>query len=506
MSVISPDVKALPDPGRWRALGVLAVIQFILVLDTTVVNVALPSIQRDLHFSPSGLAWVVNGYTLMAGGFLILGGRIADIAGRRRLFLGGLALFAIASTVSGLAQDPAMLVAARFGQGLGEAIAGPAGLSLAVLMFEDPKERAKAVGAWGGLSGLGGTAGVILSGIITSYVSWRWVFLINVPIAVVVLILVPRMVKESHSSTRPRIDVAGAFLITASIVLAAYGLLQASTHAWGDGRVVIPLAVSGALLIAFVLSQALIPSPLVPLRFLRNRTRVIANFGSVLMTASFVTTTFVLTLYMQDIGHYSPVKTGLTYLPFGAAVLVGVLVSTQVLPRLGVKSGLTVGFLLMAGGLALLTQIGVHPDYPAHILPGFVVMAFGSGVTFPALNNAALHKVGPADAGLASGVENTFFQFGGSIGLSVLVTVALRHAASRTGQGISVAAATTNGYQLALWIAASLCVAGALLVALGLERVTFVPPDQQALAIAEADADVNTGPATPDRRETTSSR
>jgi EmrB/QacA subfamily drug resistance transporter len=425
----------------------------------------------------------------MAGGFLILGGRVADMVGRRRLFLSGLALFAVASAVSGLAQDPAMLVTARFAQGLGEAIAGPAALSLAVLMFDDPKERATAVGLCGGLAGLGGTVGVILSGVITSYASWRWVFLINVPIAAVVILVVPRMVKESQSSgPRQRIDVIGALLITASLTLVVYGLLQASTHAWGAATVAVPLAVGGALLVAFVISQAIIPSPLVPLRFFRNRTRVIANLGTVLLTSSFISMFFILTLYMQDIAHYSPVKTGLAFLPFGGALLAGILVSTQVLPKIGVKLGLTVAFLFMAGGLALLTQIGVHADYPAHILPGFLVMAFGNGVAFPALNNAALHQVGPTDAGLASGVENTFLQLGGSLGLSVLVTLALRHATSRTGQGVPVAVATTDGYQLALWVTVALGVAASLLVAFGLERVAFVPPDRHALAIAEADA------------------
>ena len=480
--------QSTPDPRRWRALGLLAVVQFMLVLDTTVVNVALPSIQRALHFSPSDLAWVVNGYTLMAGGFLILGGRLADLAGRRRLFMSGLALFAVASAVSGLAQDSAMLVAARFAQGLGEAIAAPAALSLAVLMFDDRKERATAVGIWGGLAGLGGTAGVILSGVITSYASWRWVFLINVPIAAVVLIAAPRMVKESRAARRQRIDVTGALLVTASLVLVVYGLLAAATHPWGAGVVVIPLAAGGALMAAFIVSQAVIKDPLVPLRFFRNRTRVVANFGTVLLTSSFITMFFVLTLYMQDIGRYSPVKTGLAYLPFGFALLLGILTSIQVLPKIGVKGGLVVAFLFMSGGLALLSLITVHVDYPAHILPGFLIMAFGNGVAFPALNNAALYEVGPSDAGLASGVENTFLQLGGSLGLSVLVTLALRHATSRIGHGVSAAVATTEGYQLALRVAVGLGVAAALLIALALQRVTFVPPDQQALAIAEADA------------------
>jgi EmrB/QacA subfamily drug resistance transporter len=470
------------DPRRWRALGVLAVVQFILVLDATVVNVALPSIQRALHFSPSGLAWVVNGYTLMAGGFYIFGGRVADLAGRRRLFLFGLALFAVASTVSGLAQDSATLVASRFAQGLGEAIAGPAALSLAVLMFDDPKERAKAVGIWGGLAGLGGTVGVILSGVLVSYASWRWVFLINVPIAAVVLVVTPRIVKESRSSRRERVDVIGALLISSSLILITYGLLQAATHAWGSDRVVVPLAVGGSLLVAFIVSQAIIKLPLVPLRFFRNRTRVVANLATVLLTTSFISTLYIFTLYMQDIGHYSAIKTGLAYLPFGVVLVVGVTISTQLLPKVGVKPVLFVGFLFMSGGLALLSQIGAHLDYPAHILPGFLVMAFGNGLAFPPLTNAALHDVGPTDAGLASGVQNTFLQLGGSLGLAVVVTLALRHAASRVGHGVSAAVATTEGYRLALRVTVFLGLAAALLVAVVMDRVSVVEPDNATVS------------------------
>jgi EmrB/QacA subfamily drug resistance transporter len=484
-SVADPSAQ-VPYPRRWLALGVLAVVQFMLVLDATVVNVALPSIQRALHFSPSGLAWVVNGYTLMAGGFYILGGRVADLAGRRRLFLLGLALFTIASTVSGLAQDSATLVVSRFAQGLGEALCGAAALSLAVLMFDDPKERAKALGIWGGLAGLGGTLGVILSGVLVSYASWRWVFLINIPIAAVVLVVVPRLVKESRSSDRERVDVIGALLVTSSLILITYGLLQAATHTWGADRVVDPLAAGGCLLVAFVVSQAIIPSPLVPLRFFRNRTRVVANLATVLLTTSFISTLYIFTLYMQDIGHYSAIKTGLAYLPFGVVLVVGITMSTELLPKLGVKPVLFVGFLFMSGGLALLSQIGVHPDYPAHIFPGFLVLGFGNGLAFPPLTNAALHEVGPTDAGLASGVQNTFLQLGGSLGLAVVVTLALRHAASRVGHGVSAAVATTDGYQLALRVTVFLGLAAALLVAVAMQRVAVVEPDQQA--VAEADA------------------
>jgi EmrB/QacA subfamily drug resistance transporter len=467
-------------------LGVLALVQFMLVLDTTVVNVALPSIQSDLHFSASGLAWVVNGYTLMAGGFLILGGRVADMLGRRRLFIIGLALFAVASATSGLAQDSTMLVVSRFAQGLGEAIAGPAALSLAVLMFTDPKERARAVGLWGGLAGLGGTTGVVLSGVITTYLNWRWVFLINVPIAAVVLLVAPRLVSESRVDKKGRIDIVGALLITAGLTLVVDGLLSAANHAWESTDVLIPLGVGAALVVAFVVSQAIIRDPLVPLRFFRNRTRVTANIGTICFTASFISMFYVMTLYMQDIGHYSALKTGLAYVPFGGALLLGIGISTQLMPRIGVKLGLAFSFLISAVGFALLGQITVHIDYPGHILPGLLLVAFANGLGLPALQNAALYQVDGTDAGLASGVQNTFLQIGGSLGLSVLVTLGLRHATSRIAEGASVIVGTTDGYALALRIAAGVAVVAAVTVAIAFERVRFVPPDKQAVAVATA--------------------
>jgi EmrB/QacA subfamily drug resistance transporter len=485
---VTINPSAAPNPRRWLGLGVLALVQFMLVLDTTVVNVALPSIQRDLGFSPSGLAWVVNAYSLTAGGFLLLGGRVADLIGRKRLFMIGVILFAGASAASGFAQNPGTLVAARFVQGLGEAIASPAALSLAVLLFDDPKERAKAVGAWGGLAGLGGTFGVVIGGVITSEASWRWIFLINLPIAAAVVVIVPRLIPESRVTARGRIDIVGALLITGSLVLIVDGLLAASTHQWGQAAVVLPLVIGGTLMAAFIVSQRIVPNPLVPLSFFRNRTRVSANVATMLSVAAFLSMFFVLTLYMQDVGHYSALKTGLAYLPFGGALLVGIGLSTQVLPRFGVKYGLVIAFLLAAGGLLLLSQIQTHVEFASHVLPGMLLFALGQGIMFPALQNAALHQVGSSDAGLGSGVQNTFLQVGGSLGLAVLVTTALRHANSQVADGVSQLTASTDGYALALRIAAGVALAGAVLVATVFEKVTFVPPEQLAMAAAEAEA------------------
>ena len=470
-TVTAPNDTTHLDPGRWGTLAILAVVQAILTLDTTVVNVALPSIQHSLDFTASGLAWVVNGYTLMAGGFLLLGGRLADMFGRRRLFMIGLTVFAIASAVSGVAQGSTMLVLARFAQGLGEAIAAPAALSLVVLTFQDPKERAKAVGIWGGLAGLGGTLGVILAGLIVTYLDWRWIFLINVPIAVVVLLVVPHRVKESRIADLGRLDVLGALLATSGLVLLVDGLLAASTHAWGSPSVLLPIGAGVVLLCGFVVSQAIVRSPLVPLRFFRNRTRVTANLASVLMTSSFTAIFFIATLYMQQVLHYSALRTGFAYVPLGFALLIGVGLAPLTIRAGGVRIALVGAFLISAAGLAFLARIGVASGYTTQLLPGLMLFGLGAGIAFPSLQNAALHDVDDTDAGLASGVQTAFQQVGSSLGLSVLVTLALRHASASVGHGTSAAVASTNGYALAMGIAAGICLFAALAVGLTFERL-----------------------------------
>ena len=326
------------DPRRWRALAVLGLIQFMLVLDMTVVNVALPRIQHDLKFSALGLAWVVNGYVLMAGGLLLLGGRMADIFGRRRLFLAGVSVFALASIVGGAAVAPAMLVTSRFAQGAGEAMAAPASLGLIVLLFPNPAERVKALGIWGGIAGLGGTSGTVISGALTDLASWRWIFYINVPIALIALILVPKLVSESKMVRREhRIDFAGAITATGGLVAIVDGLLQAADHAWGDWQVLLPLLGGIALLLLTVAIEARVPDPLIPLRFFANRTRVTANLVGLLSTAGFFTYVFLQTLYQQQVLDYSPLKSGLSYLPIGLGLGAGIGVSTGLMPKLGVK-------------------------------------------------------------------------------------------------------------------------------------------------------------------------
>jgi EmrB/QacA subfamily drug resistance transporter len=483
-------VATQPDPRRWKALGVLALVQFMLILDITVVNVALPSIKTDLGFGQAGLAWVVNGYTLMAGGLLLLGGRLSDILGRRRLFLLGIALFALASLTCGLAVSPAMLVGSRFLQGTGEALAAPAALGLVALLFPDPRERMKALGIWGGVAGIGGTTGVIISGALTDLASWRWIFLVNLPVAAFALLAVPRLVSESRmdravSSVRRRVDVWGPVTATGGLVAVVDGLLQAASNPWGSVGVLLPLLGGVALLALFVLIEARIDAPLIPLRFFTNRTRVVTNGVTLFSTSGFFAYFFLLTLFLQQVLHLTPLQAGLAYVPFGVGIGAGIGLGTGLMPRLGVKPLLAVGFFGSAIGLLISSGITPTSGYAGGILPGMVVLAVFSGISFPAMGNAALHQVTGQDASLASGVQNAVQQVGGAIGLSTLVAFALRDAADQTQHGASAALASTNGYALAFRIGAVLMVIGGVLIALLLERVQSTP----AQPLLEADAE-----------------
>ena len=463
---------ANPDPRRWRALGVLALIQFMLVLDVTVVNVALPRIQHNLGFTHAGLAWVVNGYVLAAGGLLLLGGRMADVVGRRRVFLAGVGLFAAASAVCGAAVDPGMLVAARFVQGAGEALAAPASLGLIALLFPDPVERMKALGVWGGIAGLGGTSGTVISGVLTDLASWRWIFLINLPVAAVALLAVPRLVSESRmvrSAGRPR--VAGALIGTAGLVAIVDGLLAAASHPWTGRPVLGPLAGGAVLLVLMVAVEARSDSPLIPLEFFANRTRVVTNVVTLCFSSAFFSYFFLLTLFEQQIRGWSPLVGGVSYLPFGLTIGAGIGIGTALMPRVGVKALLGTGFFGCALGLALTSGINAGASYPGRILPGMVVLGLFSGISFPAIGNAALHEVTGQDSSLASGVQSAMQQLGGAIGLACLVTLALRHAAGQVHGGVRPAVAAVHGYVLAFRVGTALLLIGGVLVLALLERV-----------------------------------
>jgi len=428
------------NPKRWKILALLGIIQFMLVVDTTVVNVALPHIQHDLGFSRTGLAWVVNSYILMAGGLLLLGGRLADMFGRRRMFLLGVTIFGLASALSGAAANPSMLVSSRFLQGLGEAFAAPAALGLIAMLFTDRKERAKALGAWGGIAGIAGVTGTIISGLLTNFTSWRWIFYINLPIALFGLIMIPRLVsKESAVGSKHRLDLLGALTVTGGLVAIVYGLLQATYHQWGSKFVGLPVAVGLTLLAATVLIERKSSDPLIPRNFFDSRTRVLANVAGLGLAMAFIAFIFLLTLFEQQTLGYSPLKGGLSYVPFGLALGVGVGMSAGMIPKAGIKPLMVIGFLGSAVGMLLTGLYHPHAGYAADILPSLLTFGFFSGLLLPAAQTGALHEVTTHNSSLASAVQQATSQVGGALGLAFLVTFALRHADHNIAHGFVLA-------------------------------------------------------------------
>lgn len=459
------------DPRRWRALGVLAAIQFMLTLDITVVTVATPKIQHDLAFSRPGLAWVINGYVLMAGGFLLLGGRLADLYGRRRIFLAGVIVFGVASATCGAAVSSSMLVTSRFVQGTGEALSGPAALAMIPVLFPDTKERMKALGVWGGVGGLGGTFGSVISGALTD-VSWRWVFYINIPVVIFALLAVPRVLSESRMARAgQRVDVVGAVTATGGLVALVDGLLQAANHPWGSWEVLLPLIGGVALLVIMAVFEARTAEPLIPIKFFLNRTRVLSNVMSLILFATFIGYVYLLTQYMQQVLVWSPLRTGLLFLPLGVAIGAGLGAGTGLMAKVGVKAVLFVGLLGSAGGLFLASFIKTNSSYASGLLPGIIVFGLLSGMCYPALINGALHEVTSQDSGLGSGVQTAMQQIGAALGLAILVPLALRTAFHQIGTGTSPALAQTHGYSLAFRVGAVVLVVAAVLVVVFMEKV-----------------------------------
>ncbi len=468
MSVIAISPVSTPRGGdgrRWKVLSVLACLQFMLILDATVVNVALPSIKADLGFSQTNLAWVVNAYVLVAGGFLLLGGRLADLFGRRRIFLSGAMVFALGSLVSGLAQDQAMLIGSRALQGLGEALAGPAALSIITVLFSDQKERAKALSIWGGLAGLGGTLGVLLSGVIIDLANWRWIFWINLPVALAVLCVSLRLVPDDRRRARRGLDAAGAITATGGITVVVYALLEANRNGWASSTTLGFFAAGAALLLAFVAIEGRRRFPLVPLQFFRARRPRTACGLMVLVASALYGMFFLLTLYMQLGLGWTPLHTGVAYVVFGLGVLAGIGTASQLLPKIGVRPVLVAGMTLAAGGLALFTQLSLHPHYWADMVPAMVLMSFGLGLAFVSITVAAVSEASEADAGLASGMVTAAQQVGGALGLAVLVTIATSRASSLAGSGHPLAVAQLGGTHLAFAVGACLLAVGAVLAA-----------------------------------------
>ncbi|MEU7857546.1 DHA2 family efflux MFS transporter permease subunit [Nonomuraea sp. NPDC049141] len=399
---------------------VLCLVQFMLVLDDTVVNVALPSIRDELGFSASGLPWVVNAYFLAFGGLLLLCGRMADLLGRRRVFLIGVALFGVASLACGLAQEPWQLMIGRFAQGAGSAMASPAAMAMITLLYPCPEERAKALGIWGGIAALGGTSGLVLSGALTDLVSWRWIFLINLPIVVVALALLPRLVPESRAPGRRRLDVPGAVLGTGAAVSLVYGLLRAGETGWSDPIVLGAVVLSAALAVAFVVVESRAVAPLVPGSFLASRTRAVANGATLLFSMAMYAMSFLLMIQVQTVLGYSPLLAGIAYLPYGAGILAGMWLSARISLRIGTRWALLLAFLVNIAGLLLLSGVAAGDSYAAHVLPGMLILSVGNGLSLPVMAVTAVDGTTEEDAGLGSAVFTSVQQIGGAIGVAAL--------------------------------------------------------------------------------------
>ena len=458
---------APPGNTKWLALALLAMTQFVIVLDASIVNVALPSIGRALDFNQDDLSWVVNAYTLTFGGFLLLGGRLADLVGRRRIFIFGLILFSAASLLGGLAQSDIWLIAARATQGLGAAIISPAALSLVTTMFAEGSERNRALGVWGAVAGSGGAAGVLLGGVLTEYAGWEWVLFVNVPIGVAAAFAAPRLLPESRDAGIPRVfDLAGATTVTAGLALLVYALVDANNAGWGSTQTLGLIAISIVLLVAFVVIESRTSHPLMPFSIFRLRTLRGADIVGLLIGMSLFAMFFFLSLYMQQVLGYDALKTGFAYLPLALNIIVSAGVASQLVTRIGFKPTLVAGMLLIAIGLVWFAQVSPNGSYVSDLLFPSLVVAWGLGLAFVPVTIAAVTGTRPDEAGLASGLINTAQQVGGALGLAVLAAVANSSTSNAVASGVrNPAVALTEGFQDAFLVGAGFALLGAVLAA-----------------------------------------
>jgi EmrB/QacA subfamily drug resistance transporter len=479
---------------RWFALIVLCLGSLMIVLDSTIVNVALPSIGTSLNVSQTSLAWVVNAYLLTFGGFLLLGGRLGDLYGHRRLFLIGITLFTVASLACGLATSEVWLVTARAVQGLGGAVTSAVALSLIMMLFTETAERTKAMGVFGFVAAGGGTVGVLLGGVITDLLSWHWIFLVNVPIGVGVFVLARRLLPASSAPAGAgRLDVAGAVVVTGSLMLAVYAIVNGNQLGWTTLRTIGLLVVAGALIGLFVLIESRVRSPLVPLSLFRSRNVSAANGIGVLWAAALFAWFFLTALYLGKVLHYSPLKVGLAFAP--TSVIMGVFslgLSAKLVLRFGLRIPLVTGLSLAALALLLFVRVPVGGSFWADVLPSMILLGFGAGMAFNPLLLAAMGDVAPEEAGLASGLVNTSFMMGGALGLAILASLAAHRTASLQGTGESLAAARTGGYHLAFFAGTIFAVVGAVLGGVLIRGTVPATPhagEEPASAPAFADAD-----------------
>jgi EmrB/QacA subfamily drug resistance transporter len=458
------------NPHRWRILAVVATAFFMTILDVSIVNVALPSIARALDFSQANLQWVITAYAISFGGFLLLGGRAADLLGRRRVFIVGVALFTVASLVCGLSQSEGMLIAARAVQGLGGAIISPAALSIVMTSFEEGAERNKALGVWGALGGSGAAVGVLAGGVLTQYLSWRWIFFVNVPVGALVLALTPRIVPESRrEGAGRRYDALGAVLVSGGLALLVYAISRAPIVGWATPRTILLLVASGVLLAAFLVNERRTDDPLMPFHIFRVRTVAGANIVGFLLGGVLFANFFVLTLYVQDVLGYSAIKTGVTFVATAGTAVVAAGAAQALTTRFGPKPIIAIGLVLLTAAMIWYAQIPVHGSFASDLLPGYLLVGVGIAFAYVPVSIASLAGVTEREAGLASGLINTSQQIGGAIGTAVASTIFTSHFKSLRIEGKSLPEALTGGYAWAFW---GLAVIGvlALIAALTLIR------------------------------------
>ena len=468
---------------KWLGLALLGAVQFMVVLDIAIVNVALPSIQTDLDVSQANLQWVISAYALVFGGFLLLGGRTADLLGRRRIFMLGLVAFTIGSLLCGLAWSEESLIGARAIQGLGAATISPAALAILMTTVAEGRERNIALGVWGAVGGFGAAAGVLLGGVLTDALSWEWIFFVNIPVGIVALVLAPVLLGESRDTRVKSFDALGAVLVTGGLSTLVLGITQGNEWGWSSGRVIGIFAASAVLLAGFVGWESRAAEPLMRFGILRTKTVLGANVAGFILGTALFSMFLMLTLYMQQVLGYSAMKTGVAYLAVAGTSIVWANVAAALVNRVGVRPLIASGMAILAVGLLLFTQVSVGGSYATHLLPGFLLVALGMALCFVPISIAALAGVRQAEAGLASGLINTSQQIGGAVGIALLSTIAISRTENEVAAGTAVPQALTSGFQLAFWVGAGIALAGvvAALVLIRQEEIAAAPEPRPAL-------------------------
>ena len=472
---------------KWYALALICAVQFMVVLDIAIVNVALPSIQTDLGFSQENLQWVISAYALVFGGFLLLGGRTADLLGRRRIFIAGTILFTVGSLLCGLAWSEASLIGARAIQGLGAATVSPAALAILVTTFREGRERNIALGAWGAVGGAGAAAGVLLGGILTDLLSWEWIFFVNIPVGVIALVLSPILLTESRDARGQSFDAPGAVLVTAGLSLLVFGITEGRDWGWTSGTTIGVFAAVAALLVGFVVWELRTKDPLMPFSIFRLQTLAAANVAGFTLGTVLFAMFLMLTLYMQQVLGYSPLRTGLGYLAVAGTAIVWSALAAQLVTRIGVKPVLVAGMTFLTVGLLYFTQVDVGGSYLGDLLPGFLLVSIGMGFSFVPISIAALAGVKDSEAGLASGLINTSQQIGGALGIAALSAVATSTTKDALASGTPTPLALTDGFEAA-FIGAAVIAAVGIVASLVLVRNRDLVLDEPVPALPVLDA------------------